>query len=186
MKKFKLRISGGFVLAMALFWFFDVEGSLFSALVCALVHELGHLSVLLLLGGKVRHINAAILGLCISYTGIYSKVKECLVVISGPLANIAFAILCFYSGCKTTAAISLVQCVFNLLPISEMDGGRLLSMIVPNLRLCRLVDGAAIALICTVAAFALYHGQISGICLLAAWLIFDRVLAKARIKSYNK
>jgi len=126
----KVRFSGGFLLLTA--WFVLANGwePLATVLGAAAVHELGHWAVLRRLGAAVTGFRVSILGAvletdsgCLSYGG------ELAAVLAGPAANLLAAlVLTALGGGRWPAAIgaNLVLCVFNLLPIRPLDGGRAL------------------------------------------------------------
>ena len=184
--RIKIRISGGFVLTASLFWFFDTDGYLIYTLVAALVHEAGHIAAVYLYGGSIKRLRAFLCGLCIEYDNVLTPAGEAVITLAGPIMNFIFAFIAYTClGSNSISAISLAQGVFNMLPIREMDGGRILSLTVKNERVCIWTDRVFIIIICLIAAHSWYTGMAPNLAVLAVWLIFDRVLAKARLKSYN-
>ncbi len=167
------------------FWFFDVEGLLLHTAIAAAVHELGHVAMLYLAGGRIKRISAALCGFCIEYDGVVSTAWECVIILAGPAFNF-FLAACCAGEYPTITGITIAQAVFNLLPVSGMDGGRLLSMAVHNSAVTVWTERICIVLICAVSVFSFYKGHASNLIVLAVWLFFDRVLAMAKIKSYNK
>ena len=123
-----VHISGGFVLLAV--WFILANGwePLITVLGAAAVHELGHWAVLRGLGAEVTGFHLSVLGAVLetdsrrlSYGG------ELAAVLAGPAANLlsALALTVLGKG-RWPAAIgaNLVLCVFNLLPVRPLDGGR--------------------------------------------------------------
>ena len=102
------------------------------ALALAIVlHELGHLFCAKLLKIKIKGLNLSILGARIEARGDISYTDEFLLASSGPFVNLlSFAIACPFSNTNSQllpfATVSLCLAIFNLLPLSTLDGGRIL------------------------------------------------------------
>lgn len=128
------RVTGGFVLLTA--WFFLANGwePLAIVLAAAAVHELGHWIVLRSLGAKVTGFCLSALGAVLeTNSGRLSYGGELAAVLAGPAANLlAASALAVWGGGHCPAAIgaNLVLCLFNLLPIRPLDGGRALYLLV--------------------------------------------------------
>lgn len=103
---------------------------LLSVLLCAAVHELGHLAVLRLCGCRVREFRVGILGAVIEAdTSRLSYGRELLAVLAGPFANLLCAAAMLRTGEVVIAGANIVLCGFNLLPLPLLDGGRALRLI---------------------------------------------------------
>ena len=128
----RIRISVGFCLLLA--WFLQANGAelLLMMLGAAAVHELGHCVVLSWLGGHIRNLQLSVFGAlmetdsrCLSYAG------EAAAVLAGPFANFLGAVffsLADTSLCRVFTGANLALCLFNLLPIRPLDGGRALEL----------------------------------------------------------
>lgn len=89
---------------------------LFSAL-----HELGHLIVLAICGGKADSLTFSFYGLALKYSSRLSRLKEFFVLLAGPLVNL---ILYFI----IRDDINLILFAINILPVYPLDGGRILRL----------------------------------------------------------
>lgn len=127
---FRLKLSGGFLLLLALIWFFDSGGFLppLAAAVCA--HECGHIAALFAFGARPARLRASLSGFELDYRGYLNAAQTALAALAGPAAGAAFAAVCLFAGRKTggsfpftCAGISVVLTLFNLLPVSPLDGG---------------------------------------------------------------
>jgi len=127
----RVRVSGGFVLLAS--WFVLANGwePLATVLGAAAVHELGHWAVLRRLGAEVTGFRLSALGAVLETNGRLSYGAELAAVLAGPAANLLAAlVLTVLGGWPAAVGANLVLCVFNLLPICPLDGGRALYLAV--------------------------------------------------------
>lgn len=93
-------------------------------LLSVLLHELGHLIAAAILKRRISCIKIEPLGARISFCGILSYKDEIIIALMGPLVNLFTAALFWqYEISKH----SLILGIFNLLPGSSLDGGRILT-----------------------------------------------------------
>ena len=111
-------------------WIEISAADLIALLLPILIHELGHLTVLLLSGATIRGLRMEPHGLCIQYSGVLSEKAEIAAALSGAAAGLLYTLLirCLkqYHSChflQMSADISLLLSVFNLLPVLPLDGG---------------------------------------------------------------
>lgn len=102
------------------------------AAVCA--HEAGHLFAILLSGEKVDGIRITPFGLIIQRRDrICSYGKDLLILLAGPFANLVCGLLFLGHPSPALAAFaasSLSFCLINILPVSSLDGGRALEILI--------------------------------------------------------
>lgn len=116
-------------------WFVLANGwePLVTVLGAALVHEAGHWLVLRRQGAAVTGFRLSVLGVVLETdSGRLSYGGELAAVLAGPAANLLGALVLTALGKgRWPAAVgaNLVLCVFNLLPIQPLDGGRALDLL---------------------------------------------------------
>lgn len=91
-------------------------------IVAVLVHELGHVVMILLLKESIRKIRIGLRGAVIE-TAQMEGWKECLCALAGPIGS--FSLLLFVKCFPRAACCGLIQGCYNLLPMYPLDGGRI-------------------------------------------------------------
>ncbi len=105
-------------------------------LIFILIHELAHLFIGIMIGGKPRKLNLNPLGVSLEFYS-YGKNKliyKVLFYLAGPFVNFIIAIIFMYlEGIKgeyeKIIYTNLAICIFNLIPILPLDGGKILKEI---------------------------------------------------------
>ena len=129
-----LEVSGGFLLLAAFLYYMDTQGVvLWGAAACAL-HEAGHYLAIRLLGGRVAGIRLTCVGaeMRLSANAPNGRMFRVLTALAGPAANLAAAAAITRWGDGLgeerylLIGLNLSLGLFNLLPISGLDGGRIL------------------------------------------------------------
>ena len=104
--------------------------SLVLALLCAvLVHEAGHLAAFFAVGVGAPSLSGSFFGFILMPSRQLSYKQELLVAAAGPFFNLAFAffLLIFKrsEGASLVAGMNIGAALYNLLPVSTLDGGRI-------------------------------------------------------------
>lgn len=97
-----------------------------SALIAALIHELGHYCAVRLLGGSVHSLNFRPNGAIMNVSGLSPR-AELISLIAGPVAGLLPALA--IRTVPTIALCGIIQSAYNLLPIYPLDGGKILHCI---------------------------------------------------------
>lgn len=137
-------------------------------MLCAAVHEFGHLFVLFLLDGRGIVLKPGIFGLEIGYEPLsLSPMRQCIAALGGPVAGAILAVLLRFSGNEMwqyTGRLSMALSVFNLLPLSLLDGGvvcsNALQCIFDSVRADRMsivLDALVLSLLIGAALFQALH-----------------------------
>lgn len=125
----RVRITPGFLLMAAVLFYMDEGvGILPWGLLAAVLHELGHCLVSMLLGGRFGWLELSAVGaqLRMDYPGPLSYGREIAVALAGPLVNLFLGVAAVRLGLFLLAGVSLGLGCFNLLPVGPLDGGRAL------------------------------------------------------------
>jgi len=146
-----VEISSGAALFFPILYFFDTEGWFAAALPAVLCHELGHLLSLRLRGGRARALRLDVTGLSMEISPFTRRRDELLCTAAGPLGGLLWVPAALWIGGpwgEKSALSALALNLFNLLPALPLDGGRMLSVLLPGGRVVSalsLFTGAALA-----------------------------------------
>lgn len=176
---FRISCSKGFLLILAVLIYLDGQGVVLQSIIACTAHELGHWSLILLLGGKVRTLRLTAVGAEIELDTNYplSYGREIAVSLAGPAVNLVLTSVAVLGGLHLFAGLNLCLGVLNLLPIEPLDGGCVLKLALTgsNVRAAdRIVK--VISIVFSGALFGLgwmawlRWGNITLLCT-AAWLI---------------
>ena len=166
----KIFFSFWFSLSLCTIMILDTGGLASRAFLSALAHEAGHIAAYKFQGKMPEEIHFTPFGLRLvskNYSNL-SYINEIQAAISGPLVNLLLFILFYILNMKTEAQMNGALFLFNMMPINELDGGRVLK--------------SALSLLVN-PDFAEKIVSVFGIVFLFALLLI--VLAGANIGKYN-
>ena len=126
-----IEIDGGFWIVLGLMGLLFPVRVLAGPLLAAAIHEAGHIFAVRLCGGRLYHIRLHIGGARINSAPL-SPGRELLCILAGPAAG-ALTVLA-WRVFPELAVAGLLQTVFNLLPLPNLDGGRALRNICCKMR----------------------------------------------------
>lgn len=118
--EFKLEFS--FILMISASLIFGNYNLIFVLLFSAL-HELGHILLLYILGGKADSVTIAYYGIGLKHSSDLSYAREILFLLGGISVNLLFVLLDVHRN------INLALLMVNALPIYPLDGGRVFKLI---------------------------------------------------------
>ena len=136
------------------------------------VHELGHIAAAYLLGGRIRQLSYSAAGFKMQSGGSLSYAREIVVFASGPLCGLIASYIAAKLGFTAFSGISFLLSVFNLLPLSLLDGGRILQNIllmkldyITAERTAKIVDICVLTVFFAFSVYMLvYFGNITLLC----------------------
>ncbi len=119
----KIYVSYLFISLLTLVLLYKESEILSLCLLFSLAHEMGHIIMMKLLGATLNEIKFMPFGIAIKTSDLsaLSKLKQTIVLLSGVLINAVLLPLNF--------EINLALIMFNLLPIGNLDGGRILKLL---------------------------------------------------------
>ncbi len=126
-KGVRLTFDFGFFMVLAFFSLFDIYGLALCVLCACIIHESGHIITAVLCGVDIRAVHFRAEGIrIVTDRRINALSKDALILLSGPLLNLAAAILYYIIGDDAAFSVNLIMGCYNLLPFSKLDGGALL------------------------------------------------------------
>ncbi len=179
----KARITSGFLLIFSVLYFFD--GKLCLSALCAIfLHELGHAAALKLQGAEIRLLKFSVSGLTMSCSaGTLGYWGEIAAIAAGPAASFISAYLLSLFGERfyDAAGLSLIYGVFNLIPVSGLDGGGLVFAFTAMKggvetaeRVSKIIDIIILALMLPAGIYLLIStGRNFTLLFMALWLAFN-------------
>lgn len=137
---------------LLLLWL-EPSGYTLIPLLCALLHEVGHIVALLLTHRKITCVRIYPFGIDLRTEGFGSYGSDLLVHSGGILCNLLFCLLSYphleYVGMQVFFTAHLLLALLNLCPVETLDGGAILSAV-----LCRFLPWERAYRICRRASFA--------------------------------
>lgn len=169
----KIEISFWFVAVISLLLIIFPESQAVYCFIFCLIHEAGHLAVMLASGKKVTEISFGYFGIKItSGRQFLHPLKEALIAAGGPIANIFLAAFLFITGSRQLATVSLGLAFFNLLPVSMLDGGHILNALFPDSRTIKKLSLASVFILLIIGiAVAVYSEKNFTVLIVALYLI---------------
>lgn len=123
----RLSVSPGALFVGALLLYLSPSPVQAACLTAAALHESGHLLCCLALGIAVHSLRITLLGAVLEAEARCSSGwEEVLVALAGPLVNLCTLPLALRQRAYLLAGTSALLGVFNLLPVSPLDGSRML------------------------------------------------------------
>lgn len=178
-----LKIDLKIFILMILFYFTNQLEIYLYIMIFAIIHECGHLLVGLLLGERPEVIKLTPFGLSMIFkinTYEYNRkiknanlleLKRIFIFIAGPITNIIIAIIFIFIGrsnmnLEFIIYSNLIIAIFNLLPISPLDGGRaiksFLHILFGKMKSEKIINDISIIFsifLTAVASIAIYYYQ---------------------------
>lgn len=157
----------------------------------ALLHEMGHLLALRVFGVGVEGIYFTAFGMEIrADTRFLPYQKDIICTLAGPLVNLLSAVvLARLAGDYLLAGANLLEGVFNLLPLTGLDGARALHLLlswrldpIRADRICRMVEVVCALLLAVCALYLMVCCRTGGFLLFAVVGIFVNIWRERQSK----
>ena len=161
----RFSVSAGAVILAAAACCFGAVQLLVLVFIAAVAHELGHYFALRFCGGSLTEIRLSVTGVTMRHNAPATYMGEILTAASGPAASAALsaaaacaARLMESAFAYRLAGVSLLFCLFNMLPFFPLDGGRILYAAVARAFGLLAADRVSCIASCTVIFFVLCAG----------------------------
>ncbi len=123
----RYRISLLFPALLTALLLIQPDGTAVTCVLASLAHECGHLLLMMVCRVPPECCVLGAFGMRLEVGEHRADYREnILVSLAGPLVNAMLAMLFWRLGQPTVAAIHLLLCLFNLLPVKGLDGGEIL------------------------------------------------------------
>ena len=143
----RVEVAGSFLVLITWLNYLDTQALVPLALLACLCHELGHCIAIWVIRGQVRLVRLSCIGAQIYLERPLTYKQEFFVAVCGPAMNLLLANGAAY---EIFSGINLALAFFNLLPIGQLDGSRILHSL-----LSMLFSGAAADKILFLVGYAL-------------------------------
>ena len=158
--RIKFSVSYPLLCLIAVCIILDIFSGFVMCCFAVLIHESGHLIMMLIFGCKPRKINISLFEIAINDDNRQeeSNLQNFLIIFFGPFANFICFILIFllylFSGTDFLkfAYVNLSLCILNLLPVISFDGGQMLYLLL-SIRFCSRTAEKAVNIITFIALF---------------------------------
>lgn len=128
-------------------------------LLCAAIHECGHVAAYICCAKRLPKLSASAGGVCLSRTAGLSHAAKLIVLCAGPAANLLTCFVLYAMaqhkasyGAYFFASVSFCTAIYNLLPFGALDGAQLVEEVLParHLHAWMRAQGALLAAFCAV------------------------------------
>lgn len=174
-----VEISFWFAAVITFLLLFMGDSSAVCFVLCVL-HEVGHLTAMLIFGSIPKKIELGFFGMkIVTGSRILSPIKEIVIAAAGPCVNIVLCLILYLSDKTQWAMLSLGLAVFNLLPVPMLDGGRILINATDNERLIKNIGvGVSVFLLIVGTAVAVMTKKNFTILIVSLYLLTGTVAVR--------
>ena len=164
-KNFTFRLDFTFLILISFAVLYGYENAL-QIIFFSILHELGHIFMLLIFGARPTLIKLSFYGIGMKYEKQLSKAKELFVLLCGPAVNLALFVI--YKN-----EINLMLFLLNMFPAAPLDGGRALRLFFPKFSVILTFVLLIISLF--VSGYLLFEYKIFSLLLITAYLFYFNI-----------
>lgn len=192
----KFSVSVGFVGLICLMLYIDRSGLILPSFIASLIHETGHIFCLFILKAPIEKIILKIGTAEIKGNFLVPRKSEIIMTFFGPFFNLLVFILTLlfylnskYMGLLNFSLINLILGVFNLLPISSLDGGTVLFLLLSSRlsaslskKICIIISFITLTSLFALGLLVFFKTKTNPtLILLCIYLLFSILLSKNKI-----
>ena len=178
----QVRIKGNVYIYLAVLLLFIPIPWLCAWLVSILFHEFCHYLLVQLFGGRVYKIAIGIGGAEMESTAL-TKLQSVMALMIGPIGGLLLTFL--GKWIPRTALCSCFLSVYNLLPLSFLDGGRILTTLF-GVRISRIIENIFLVMAsCAIIYFSLVTGFDYLLIIIVALLWLKKVKSSCKQASFK-
>lgn len=131
--KIKFEVSYLFVSMVIIYIALDRTGYIIPLIISVIAHETAHILCLMLFRCRLLKVSFLIGTLSVQYDNLPSDKAKMLSLFCGPFINLIISLISYMIGNYTWFAINFLTFFYNLLPVSGLDGGEMLEIILEKL-----------------------------------------------------
>lgn len=152
-----------------------------AAAVAAIIHELCHITALVLINGRITSVSITAQG-CVIESQPLERWQQFVSILAGPLGG--FCLLLFRRYIPEIAVCGLFHSMYNLIPVLPLDGGRLVNLLlecwVPEKaeQIMVVIAWVFIGFVGIAGIWAMYVQKYGTGCISLAALLFLRLLPR--------
>ena len=160
----------------------------YAVLSSVILHEMGHTLMAGFFHKKPLSVRIVPTGISILLPSASSYAEEFLIAAAGPLMNLLYALLCRflpYGIGGTVRGVSLLLAAVNLLPLSPLDGGKMLSALLSPLfgteisaRLSEFFSLLLLTLLWILSLYIFFYSGVNFMLLLFCAYLFAYIVLK--------
>lgn len=125
--KIQLKFQADFLLLCAWLLYSNRSGIVWKGFLACFIHELCHCAALIYFHVPIHEIRFTLSGAQLHFENSLSYIQEMICAAAGPAVNLLLAYtFASIPSCTSFAGINLALAIFNLLPIGQLDGARIL------------------------------------------------------------
>ena len=182
----RVEVSGGFLILITWLNYIDTQALVPLTLFLCFCHECGHCAAIRAIHGRVRLLRLSCIGAQIYLEKPLTQRQEFFVALCGPIVNLLLACSAFFfKWSDVFVALNLSLAFFNLLPVGQLDGSRILHSLL-SLLISGVAADKALNVIGYILSIAVWLSALYLLCLnrgftlflVSSWLLVRTFLPK--------
>lgn len=138
----------------------DRTGYILPLIISVIAHETGHILCLMLFKCRLLKVKFLIGTLSVEYDNLPSDKARLVSLLCGPLTNLIISIMFYLTGNDIWFAVNFLTFVYNFLPISGLDGGEILEIVLEkfiNHKLVSIIMSISTFVVCLSFCIACFY-----------------------------